>query len=238
MTGPLVPQQPDFCRQLRAPRRRGVWLGFPSLPVTFGPITERYGAPGATEFIDLGREIFHRTQTRRNRPPMIVSAWNDHSDKRIAGNTVFSAKALSIAFSDHCGTHVDAPVHFDPRPGAPSIDEVPLENFYTEAICLDLSHVPLKHAITVLIDMAPMIGCSAGLAIGTISRALPWKRCTGSQTRAFSCAASRRSAQHRRASRISSLTWPVPSAASPIWNLSPISIRSLAEAGSGSSAFH
>jgi kynurenine formamidase len=26
---------------------------------------------------------------------------------------------------------------------------VPLENFYTEAICLDLSHVPLKHEITV-----------------------------------------------------------------------------------------
>ena len=54
-----------------------------------------------------------------------------------------------IALSDHAGTHVDAPVHFDPRPGAPSIDEVPLENFYTSAICLDLSHVPLKHQITV-----------------------------------------------------------------------------------------
>jgi len=40
-------------------------------------------------------------------------------------------------------------VHFDPRPGAASIDEVPLENFFTSAICLDLSHVPLKHSITV-----------------------------------------------------------------------------------------
>jgi kynurenine formamidase len=26
---------------------------------------------------------------------------------------------------------------------------VPLENFYTEAICLDLSHVPLRHEITI-----------------------------------------------------------------------------------------
>ncbi len=34
------------------------------------------------------------------------------------------------------------------RAHRPSI-EVPLENFYTSAICLDLSHVPLKHAITV-----------------------------------------------------------------------------------------
>ena len=43
---------------------------------------------------------------------------------------------------------MDAPRHFDARPGAKGIDEVPLENFYTEAICLDLSHVPLKHSIT------------------------------------------------------------------------------------------
>src|SRR5258708_34698865 len=56
---------------------------------------------------------------------------------------------MSIAFSDHAGTHVDAPVHFDPRPGALSIDEMPLEKFFTSAICLDLSRVPLKHAITV-----------------------------------------------------------------------------------------
>ncbi len=34
-------------------------------------------------------------------------------------------------------------------PARQSIDEVPLESFYTSAICLDLSHVPLKHSITV-----------------------------------------------------------------------------------------
>ena len=62
------------------------------------------------------------------------------------------------AISTHNGTHLDAPYHYFStmnhalKPGGePSwrIDEVPLENFYTSAICLDLSHVPLKHAITV-----------------------------------------------------------------------------------------
>lgn len=101
------------------------------------------------ELIDLSRELFHRTQVHPSHPPVIISVWGDHTEKKFAGSTVFTSKALSIAFSDHAGTHVDAPVHFDPRPGAASIDEVPLENFYTEAICLDLSHVPLKHAITV-----------------------------------------------------------------------------------------
>ena len=75
----------------------------------------------------------------------------------VVGNS--TSKALSIAMSDHAGTHVDAPVHFDPRPGALSIDQVPLEKFYTEAICLDLSHVPLKHAIT-LAEMEAALAAS------------------------------------------------------------------------------
>lgn len=101
------------------------------------------------QLVDLSREIFHRTQVHPSHPPVVFSVWNDHSEIKEAGATRFTSKALSIAMSDHSGTHVDAPVHFDSRPGAASIDQVPLENFYTEAICLDLSHVPLKHEITV-----------------------------------------------------------------------------------------
>ncbi len=101
------------------------------------------------ELIDLSRELFHRTQVHPSHPPVVIATWYDHSEKKKAGNTEFTSKALSLAFSDHAGTHVDAPVHFDARPGAASIEEMPLEKFYTSAICLDLSHVPLKHAVTV-----------------------------------------------------------------------------------------
>lgn len=101
------------------------------------------------ELIDLSREIFHRTQVHPSHPPVVISVWYDHSEKKRAGNTDFTSKALSIAFSDHAGTHVDAPVHFDSRPEAQSIDQMPLEKFYTSAICLDLSHVALRHAVTV-----------------------------------------------------------------------------------------
>ena len=90
------------------------------------------------EIIDLSRELFHRTQTHPSHPPVIMTVWNDHSEKKVAGDTVFSSKALSIALSDHAGTYVDAPVHFDPRPGALSIDQVPLANFITSAFCIDL----------------------------------------------------------------------------------------------------
>jgi kynurenine formamidase len=99
--------------------------------------------------IDLSREIYHRTPAHPSHPPVVVTVWNDHSEIKSAGETRFSSKALFLSMSDHAGTHVDAPIHFNSDPDAQSIDQVPLEKFYTEAICLDLSHVPLKHEITV-----------------------------------------------------------------------------------------
>lgn len=101
------------------------------------------------EIIDLSREIYHRTPTHPAHPPVIITVWNDHDEKVTAGSTTVSSKALSLSISDHSGTHVDAPIHFDDRPGAATIDQIPLENFYTSAICLDLSHIPLKHSISV-----------------------------------------------------------------------------------------
>ena len=101
------------------------------------------------QLIDLSRELHHRTPAHPSHPPVVVTVWGDHSEIKRAGSTRFTSKALYLSLSDHAGTHVDAPSHFNPDPKAASIDEVPLENFYTEAICLDLSHVPLKHEITV-----------------------------------------------------------------------------------------
>ena len=79
-----------------------------------------------------------------------MTVWNEHAEKRTVENTVFSSKALSSAFSDHAGTHVDSPVHFDSRPEALPIDQIPLERFFPSAICLDLSSAPLRHAIKVV----------------------------------------------------------------------------------------
>ena len=101
------------------------------------------------QLIDLSRTIEHRTPAHPSHPPVIVTVWNDHSEVKRAGNTEFTSKSLTLSMSDHSATHVDAPCHFSSSSGAVSIDKIPLENFYTEAICLDLSHVALKHEITV-----------------------------------------------------------------------------------------
>jgi kynurenine formamidase len=62
------------------------------------------------ELIDLSRELFHRTQVHPSHPPVAISVWGDHSEKKVAGDTVFTSMSLSLQMGDHSGTHVDAPL--------------------------------------------------------------------------------------------------------------------------------
>jgi len=101
------------------------------------------------KLIDLSREIHHKMQRLPNHPMVIIAQFSDHSEKRVADGYEFSSAVMSLNMGDHSGTHVDAPVHFDERPGAKSIADLPLEDFFTEAVCLDLSHKPLKSDISI-----------------------------------------------------------------------------------------
>ncbi|HQT80549.1 MAG TPA: cyclase family protein [Rhodopila sp.] len=99
--------------------------------------------------IDLSREIHHKMARLPNHPMVIIAPFTTHAEKREADGYAFSSAVMSLNMGDHSGTHVDAPVHFDDSPGAKGIDEMPLENFFTEAVCLDLSHKPLKSDISI-----------------------------------------------------------------------------------------
>jgi kynurenine formamidase len=101
------------------------------------------------KFIDLSREIYHRMPRLLNHPSIIITPFATHDEVREADGYKFSSATMSLAMGDHAGTHVDAPYHFDARPGAKTIDEVPLENFFLDAVCLDLSHKPLKSDISI-----------------------------------------------------------------------------------------
>ena len=101
------------------------------------------------QLIDLSGEIFHKCPTLPNHPPVTIVDYQTHDTIREAEGVTFSCASKFITLGEHTASHVDAPVHFDARPDALSIDQVPLENFYTEAVCLDFSHKPLKSDITV-----------------------------------------------------------------------------------------
>ncbi|MEM8743719.1 MAG: cyclase family protein [Pseudomonadota bacterium] len=99
--------------------------------------------------IDLSREITHRMQGFPTHPPVIISEFGRHDDVRETFGLKYSSATMYISMGDHAGTHVDAPCHFNPDPKAAAIDEVPLDEFFTEAVCLDLSHKPLKSDISI-----------------------------------------------------------------------------------------
>jgi len=113
--------------------------------------------------IDLSGEIFHKCPTLPNHPPAVITDWNTHDTFREAEGVKFSIASKYMAFGEHTGSHVDAPVHFDADPNALSVDQMPLEDFYTEAVCLDLSHIKPKNDIS--IDDLEKAEATAGIEI-------------------------------------------------------------------------
>jgi kynurenine formamidase len=99
--------------------------------------------------IDLSRTIEHKMPAFPTHPQVIVTKFGTHDEVREADGYKFSSATMAIVMGDHAGTHVDAPCHFNADPSAPSIDQMPLENFFTEAVCLDLSHKPFKSDISI-----------------------------------------------------------------------------------------
>ncbi len=99
--------------------------------------------------IDLSRVIRHRGPALPNHPPITMVPYWTHDDYREAEGVKLSIATMFLTMGDHSGTHVDAPIHFDDAADALTIDQMPLERFFTEAVCLDLSHKPLKSDVEV-----------------------------------------------------------------------------------------
>ncbi len=99
--------------------------------------------------IDLSRDIEHKMAVLPNHPQVVVAPFSTHDEVRVADGYSFTTATMALVLGDHAGTHVDAPKHFNADPHAMAIDQVPLENFFTEAVCLDLSHKPLKSDISI-----------------------------------------------------------------------------------------
>jgi len=92
------------------------------------------------ELIDLSQKIVHRGPARPFHPTPTIWTHVSHEETRAKvkhGDISFMTKGITLC--DHTSTHVDALCHYDPSPEAECIDELPLEMFYTEAICLDFS---------------------------------------------------------------------------------------------------
>lgn len=88
--------------------------------------------------IDLTLELADGTQTHPAHPRCVVIEFATHAGTaaRFRPPCVGFASRI-LLFSDHIGTHVDAPFHFVPT--GETIEAVPLDRLVGPGICLDVS---------------------------------------------------------------------------------------------------
>lgn len=100
------------------------------------------------EIIDLSQEIYSGMPIFPGMPAVSVTMHVSHEEwDRITDSDVVSPAVNRLELGEHTGTHVDALNHMAREYRGQSIDSMPLAMFYTQGICLDLSHKGLQELI-------------------------------------------------------------------------------------------
>jgi kynurenine formamidase len=100
------------------------------------------------EIIDLSQEIFPGMPVFPGHPEVEITLHVSHEQwDGIADSDVVSPAVNRLELGEHTGTHVDAINHMARHYRGKSIDTMPLTTFYTEGLCLDLSHKGLRELI-------------------------------------------------------------------------------------------
>ena len=93
------------------------------------------------EIIDLSQEIFPGMPVFPGLPEVKVTIHASHEQwDGITDSDVVSPAVNRLELGEHTGTHVDAINHMARQYRGKSIDTMPLTMFYTQGICVDLSH--------------------------------------------------------------------------------------------------
>lgn len=102
------------------------------------------------EIIDLSQEIFAGMPVFPGLPPVEIAVYASHEQwDNIVDSDVMSPAVHRLALGEHTGTHVDAINHMARQYRGQGIDTMPLATFYTEGICIDLSHKGLRELIEI-----------------------------------------------------------------------------------------
>jgi kynurenine formamidase len=93
------------------------------------------------EIIDLSQEIYAGMPLFSGMPEVEIAVHASHEQwEGITDSDVVSPAVNRLVLGEHTGTHVDAFNHMARQYRDQSIETMPLTMFYTEGICLDLSH--------------------------------------------------------------------------------------------------
>lgn len=100
------------------------------------------------EIIDLSQEIYSGMPVFGGHPQVQIAGHLFHEQADDAGGDGALTPAVNrLELGEHTGTHVDAFNHMERQYRGLSIDTMPLNMFYTEGVCLDLSAFGLRAMI-------------------------------------------------------------------------------------------
>ena len=116
------------------------------------------------EIIDLSQEIFAGMPVFHGLPTVHITMHVSHEEwDGIFDSDIVSPAVNRLELGEHTGTHVDALNHMARQYRGHSIETMPLAMFYTQGICLDLSHKSRGELIEV-VDLEQALS-AAGLKI-------------------------------------------------------------------------
>ena len=102
------------------------------------------------EIIDLSQEIYGGMPVYKGLPPVHISVHATHEEwEGIENPKTTTPAVLQLKMGEHTGSHVDALSHMSRAQAGQTIDTMPLSMFYTEGICLDLSHKTYRELIEI-----------------------------------------------------------------------------------------
>jgi len=106
------------------------------------------GKISLSEIIDLSQELFDGMPVFPGLPEVDIKVYATHEEwDGIQDYEVTSPAVYRLVMGEHTGTHVDAINHMARPYRDQSIDNMPLNMFYTFGLCLDLSHKGLRMLI-------------------------------------------------------------------------------------------
>ncbi len=95
----------------------------------------------ARKLVDLTQEIYNGMPVYPGHQRTVLFDVKTHDETRELNRPgLHTSTVMGLLMCDHGPTHVDAFVHIDSSPAAESVDQLPLDLFYTPAVCLDVSH--------------------------------------------------------------------------------------------------
>ena len=98
--------------------------------------------------VDLSQDIFEGMKVYPGHLKTVTFQHVTHEETAPRFDGGFSFQTWGFMLNDNGPTHVDSFSHLDPDPTAPTIDQMPLDLFYGDALCVDVSEIAPATDIT------------------------------------------------------------------------------------------